>query len=91
MIETDRLKDFVIFFTDNTLEFNKYKKSDKIPYIIHANIESLITKIDECASYPENSSTTEIVEHISCGYSVPTIWVFDNIENKHTLYCGEIV
>ena len=22
-------------------------------------------------------------------YSVSTIWAFDSIENKHTLYCGE--
>ena len=25
-------------------------------------------------------------EHISCGYSMSTIWVFDYIENKHTSY-----
>ena len=29
---------------DNILEFSQYMKSDKIPYIIHANIESLIRK-----------------------------------------------
>ena len=28
-------------------------------------------------------------EHIPCGYSMPTIWAFDNIENMHTLYYGE--
>ena len=27
--------------------------------------------------------------HIPCGYSVSTKWAFDNIENKHTLYCWE--
>ena len=32
-------------------------KSDKMPYIIYANIESLIKKIDRCANNPENSST----------------------------------
>ena len=26
---------------DNTLTFNQYMKSDKMPYIIHADIESL--------------------------------------------------
>ena len=33
-------------------------KSDKMPYIIHADIESAIKKIDRCANNPENSSTT---------------------------------
>ena len=32
-------------------------KSDKIPYIIYDDIDSLIEKIDGCANNPENSST----------------------------------
>ena len=28
--------------SNNTLEFNQYVKSDKMPYIIYADIESLI-------------------------------------------------
>ena len=31
---------------DNILEFNEYMKSDKMPDIIHANIELLIKKMD---------------------------------------------
>ena len=59
-------------------------KSDKITYTIHAVNESLIRKIDVCVNNPENSSTTKIGEHISCGYSMSTIWGFDHIEDKHT-------
>ena len=33
----------------NTLKFNKNMKSDKMPYIIFADIESFIKKIDRCA------------------------------------------
>ena len=57
--------------------------------VIYADIESLIKKIDGCANNPENSSTTKIAEHIPCGYSMSTIWAFDDIENKHTLYRGK--
>ena len=32
---------------DNILEFNQYMKSYKMPYIIYADIEYLIEKIDE--------------------------------------------
>ena len=70
---------------DNILEFNQYMKSDKMPYIIYADIESLIKEIDGCANNPESSSTRKIFEHIPCGYSMSTIWAFDNIENKHTM------
>ena len=52
-------------------------------------MESLIKRIDGYANKPENSSTTKIVEHISFVYSISTIWAFDNIENKPTLYHGE--
>ena len=31
---------------DNILEFNQYMKLDKMPFIIYANIESLIKEID---------------------------------------------
>ena len=31
---------------DNILEFNQYMKSIKMPYIIYADIESLVKKID---------------------------------------------
>ena len=55
---------------DKIIEFRHYIKSDKIPNIIQANIESLIKKIGACESNPENSLTTKIGEHIPCGYDV---------------------
>ena len=70
------------------LEFNQCMKSDKIPYIVYADIQSFILKIDGCANNPEKSSIINIGEHIPCGYSISTIWGFDHIENKHALYRG---
>ena len=64
-------------------------KSNKMPYIIYADNESFIKKIDGCANNPENSSTTKIGEHIPCRYSISAMRAFDNIKNKHTLYRGE--
>ena len=58
---------------DNKLKFNQNVKSDKIPYIIYADIESLTKKIGGCANNPEKSSTTKIGEHIPCGHSMSTI------------------
>ena len=73
----------------NILEFNQYMKSDKMPYIIYADIESLIKKIDVCDNSPETSLTTKLGEHVSCGYSMLTMRAFNNIENKHTSHLGE--
>ena len=71
---------------NNILEFNQYMKSDKMPYIINAHIESLIEKKDGCENNPKNFLTPKIDEHIPYGYSVAKICSFDHIENKHTLY-----
>ena len=57
---------------NKVLKFNQYMKSDKMPYIIYADLESFIEKIDECANNPEKSLTTKIGEHIPCGYSMST-------------------
>ena len=73
----------------NILEVNQYVKSDKIPYIIFADIEPLIKKIGRCTNNPEKSSTIKIGERIPCGYSMSKIWGFDQIEKKHTLYHGK--
>ena len=64
-------------------------KSDKMPYIIYADLESLIKKIEGCANNPEISSLTKIGEHIPCRYTISTIWAFNHVEDKHTLYCGK--
>ena len=58
-------------------------------YIIQADIESLIRKIDGCANNPKKSSTMKIGKRINCGYSMSTIWGFDHIENKNSLYRGK--
>ena len=36
------------------LEFSQYQKSDKAPFIIYADLEYLIEKIDACKDNPEN-------------------------------------
>ena len=73
----------------NILQFNQYMKSDKTPCIIYADLESLIKKIDNCKNNPEKCSATKTDEYIPSGYSISTIWPFDNIESKHRLYRGE--
>ena len=58
-------------------------------YTIYADLESLIYRIHGSANNPEKSLTTKIEKHIPCEYLISTIWTFDHIENKHTLYRGE--
>ena len=59
-----------------------------MPYIIYANLECLVEKIDAWENDPEKSSSTKTGEHILCRSSLSTIWGFDHIKNEHTLYRG---
>ena len=86
-------KDFcnVIMPSEDTkiLEFNRYQKSDKAPFIIYADFECITEKTDGCKNNPENSSTTKVSEHIPSGFSMSTISSFRSIKNKHDVYRGK--
>ena len=71
-----------------TLEFNQYRKSDKTPFIIHADLESLIGKIDGCKNNHEKLSTTNVSENVASSFSMSTISSFKGIENKLDVYRG---
>ena len=53
-------KDFREF---RILEFNQYQKSDKAPFIIYADLECIIEKIDGCKNNPENAATFVSIFH----------------------------
>ena len=65
------------------LELNQYQNTDKAPFIIYANVECIIEKIDECKNNPVNSSITKANEHIPSGFSMSTIYSFRKMKNKH--------
>ena len=63
-------------------------------YVIHftpyyVDLESVIGKIDGCKNNPEKSSTTKVSEHIPSDFSMPTISLIKDIENKHYVYRGK--
>ena len=49
----------------------------RAPFIIYADTEPFLEKIDTCRSNPDNSSTTKISKHTTCGYSLFTHCSFD--------------
>ena len=64
------------------LKYNQGEKSMKVPFIIYADLESLIEKMNTCHNNPGKSSTTKINKHTPCGYSLFTQCSFDTTKNK---------
>ena len=56
------------FEGNKILELNQYKKFDKAPFIIYADLECLVEKIDGCKNNAENSSATNVGEHMPSGF-----------------------
>ena len=58
-----------------------------MPYIIYADLESLIKNIYGSAHNPEKYLTTKIDEHIPWGYPISAIRAFDNnsLENMRQI------
>ena len=62
---------------------------DKAPFIIYADSECLIEKIDRCKNNFENSSTLKVGKHVPSGFSMSTISSFKSIENKDDICRGK--
>ena len=51
----------------------QYQKSYKAPFIIYADLECIIEKIDGWKNNPKISSTANVSEHIPPGFSMSTL------------------
>ena len=71
------------------LKYNQGKKSMKVPFIIYADFESLLEKMNTCHNNPEKSSTIKINKHTPSGYSLFTHCSFDTTKNKLDYYRGK--
>ena len=61
----------------------------KVPFIIYADLESLLEKMNTCHNNPKKSSTTKINKHTPSGYSLFTHCSFEITKNKLDYYNGK--
>ena len=71
---------------NNILESKPGKKSLKHPFIIYADLECLLLKMNTCNNNPNKSYTTVKALQKLSGYSLLTLYSFDKSENKRTYY-----
>ena len=73
---------------NNIIKYNQGEKSLKLPFIIYADLECLLEKINTCYNNPEESSTAKINKHTPSGYSIFTHCSFDKSKNELNFYRG---
>ena len=68
------------------IKYKQGEKSMKVPFIIYADLESFLEKMNTCHNNPEKSSTTKTNKHTPSGYSLFTHCSFDTTKNKLDYY-----
>ena len=71
---------------NNILQSKPGKKSFKNAFVIYADLECLLLKMNTCNNNLNMSCTTAKALHKPSGYSLLTSCSFDKSENKQTYY-----
>ena len=74
---------------NNILEYISEEKSLKVPFIIYADLEYLLKKINICSNNPKKSYTEKKAVHKFSGYSLVKCCSFDKSKNERKYYRGE--
>ena len=71
------------------LKYNHGEKCMKIPFIVYADLESLLEKMSTCHNNPEKSSTTKVNKHKPSDYTLFTDCSFDLAKSNLDCYRGK--
>ena len=61
----------------------------KVPFVIYADLESLLEKMNTCCNNPKRSSTTKINKHTASGYLLFANCSYNTTKNKLDYYRGK--
>ena len=62
------------------------EKSLKAPFIVYADLECLLEKVQYCQNNPKNSHTEKTSKHKPSRYAWSSICLFDDTKNKNHFY-----
>ena len=71
------------------LKYNPREKSLKVPFIIYADLECILRKMNACQVNPTKSYTKKKAEHEPSGYSQVKSCSFDKSKNECIYYRGQ--
>ena len=71
------------------LKYNHGETSMKVPFIIYADLEHLLEKMNTCHNNPGKSSASKINKNTPSGYLLFTHCSFDTTKNKLDYYRGK--
>ena len=74
---------------DVYVKFRNYVRKTKSPFIIYANLESILVPEDNGNKKPEVSYTKKFKKHIAYSYGYKLVCVHDNFSKPFKTYLGK--
>ena len=74
---------------DKFLRFTNVHKQLSSPFVIYADFECLLPKVQSCNPNPEKSSTTPVEKHVPCGYCYKIVSSNPQYSKPAVLYRGK--
>ncbi|GBN91024.1 hypothetical protein AVEN_195498-1, partial [Araneus ventricosus] len=71
------------------LQFDKHRFQLPVPYVIYADFECILEKIDTCEMNPQISSTNTVSKHTPCGFAYVVVGPDGEMIRPPTVYRGE--
>ncbi|GBM44867.1 hypothetical protein AVEN_157095-1 [Araneus ventricosus] len=71
------------------LQFDKHRFQLPVPYVIYADFECILEKIDTCEMNPHISSTHSVSKHTPCGFAYVVVGPDGEMIRPPTVYRGE--
>ena len=68
------------------VKYLHWEKSLKAPFIIYADLECVLKKVQSCQNNPKNCYTGEKTKHKPSGYAWCSICLFDETKNRRYFY-----
>ncbi|GFW75952.1 uncharacterized protein TNCV_3247171 [Trichonephila clavipes] len=71
------------------LEFSNHKFKLPVPYVIYADLECILEKINSCEQDPKISSTESIAKHVPCGFAYVIVGPDGTMVKPPTVFRGK--
>ena len=75
---------------NNILKFENFHKQQQVPFVIYADFESILERVQGCKPNDEKSYTQAYQKHTDCGYGYKVVCCYDDHYTKLTqIYRGK--
>lgn len=74
---------------DKFIKFSNYKHKEKVPFVIYADIESILEKCDDFPSITTTTTTKKFQKHIPCNVAYYLISTYHSNLSRFNFYTGQ--